>query len=155
MLQEIAKRKKVSLSFEIQPGLLSVHADLARLKQIFINLIHNAIKFNQTGGTVVVQMSTSEDNCWFVCDVTDSGVGIPEENIPDLFTEFYQVDSSYARREEGSGLGLALSKRLVELHGGTISVSSQLGVGSAFTFKLPKLPESQSGIKPSMSLGTV
>jgi PAS domain S-box-containing protein len=143
-LQELvsysAEKSGVAVAFEVQPGLAGLVADPDRLKQIFLNLLSNAIKFNHRGGQVNVSLSRSQDQQWVICAIQDTGIGIPTDNIDSLFNEFYQVDSSIARRYEGTGLGLALTKRLVELHHGTITVESQLDVGSTFTFKLPLNP---------------
>jgi PAS domain S-box-containing protein len=130
-------KHQVKLSFTMQPGLQTLVADPDRLKQIFINLISNAIKFNHEGGAVNVELSQSADGQWFIAKVQDTGIGIPSDQLPLLFTEFYQVDSSYTRLYEGAGLGLALTRKLVDLHQGTIDVESQEGVGSTFTFQLP------------------
>lgn len=137
-----AERKKVSLTFNVQPRLEGITADPVRLKQIFLNLLSNAIKFNKESGYVIVRLF--EDKAWLVCEIADSGIGIPKEKISELFTEFYQIDNSLARRFEGTGLGLALTKKLIELQGGTISVESIDGVGSTFTFKLPISQENKA-----------
>lgn len=135
-----AGKKQVQVSFEVQPGLVGIVADPDRLKQIFLNLLSNAIKFNYDGGRVDVFLSISPDNQWVVCAIQDTGIGIPANKIDKLFSEFYQVDNSNTRRYEGTGLGLALTKQLVELHHGQILVESQEGAGSVFTFKLPLNP---------------
>jgi len=135
-----AENSKVRLEFDVQPGLVGLVADPNRLKQIFLNLISNAVKFNHEGGQVNVFLGHSEDNQWMVCEIHDTGIGIAADQIDMLFNEFYQVDSSNARRYEGTGLGLALTRRLVELHHGSIMVESQEGVGSVFTIKLPLNP---------------
>jgi PAS domain S-box-containing protein len=130
-------KHQVKLSFVIQPELQTMIADPDRLRQIFINLISNAIKFNHEGGAVNVELSCSTDGQWFFGKVQDTGIGIPSDQLPLLFNEFYQVDSSSTRLYEGAGLGLALTRKLVELHQGRIYAESQEGVGSTFTFQLP------------------
>lgn len=135
-----AEKSAVQVEFDIQPGLAGLVVDPDRLKQIMLNLISNAIKFNHVGGKVYVFMTRSPDNRWVLCEIQDTGIGIPQSKLGQLFNEFYQVDSSNARRYEGTGLGLALTKRLVELHHGSIGVESQENVGSIFTFKLPVNP---------------
>ena len=137
IFQDLAFRKNIQLSFVLAPDLAGVIADPVRLKQICLNLINNAIKFNLEGGQVEVRMRTSPDGQWFICDVEDSGIGIPKNKLMELFQPFSQIDTSYSRQQEGTGLGLALTKRLVELHGGTITVDSIEGVRSIFTFTLP------------------
>lgn len=138
VVNELAQQRGVTLQFDIAAGLEGVVADAARLRQIFLNLISNAVKFNREGGKVFVRLFQREgDPPVFVCEVEDTGIGIAQDKLPELFSEFYQVDSSYARQQEGTGLGLALTKRLVELHHGRITVTSQLGQGSIFRFELP------------------
>jgi PAS domain S-box-containing protein len=136
-MQPMADSKKVYLAFHIQPELEVIEADPVRLRQIMLNLISNAIKFNHEGGEVNVRMGTSPDEEWIECEVIDTGIGIPREKIDSMFQEFYQVDASIARREEGTGLGLAITRRLVELHGGSIQVESIEGQGSTFSFRIP------------------
>lgn len=135
--EPLAAQKRVSLVFEIEPGLNQVTTDPLRLKQILLNLLSNAIKFNREGGQVTVRWHKTPDAQWAVCQVEDTGCGIPADKMPELFTEFYQVDNSFSRRYDGTGLGLAVTKRLVELLGGSISVESREGVGSTFSFTLP------------------
>ena len=113
----------------------TIAADARKLKQILFNLLSNAVKFTPYGGAVSVTAHTDGDGVAIA--VTDTGVGISAEDQPKLFREFTQVDGSLTRRHEGTGLGLALTKRLVELHGGTISVRSAIGEGSTFTVRLP------------------
>lgn len=138
--QELAGRRHVTLQATIQPGITAIEADHVRLKQIFFNLIHNAIKFSRENGRVDIIVRLSDDNRFLVCEVHDEGTGIPSDFINELFKPFSQMDSSLSRQQEGTGLGLALSKRLVELHDGTINVESKMGVGSVFSFRLPYQP---------------
>ena len=139
MMQEMARQKQVTLILEPPPAILPaiLEADPARLKQIFINLIHNGLKFNHVGGQVTVRLQPSPDHQRLVVTVADTGIGIPAQELDNLFSDFYQVDQTLARQYEGTGLGLSLTKRLVELHGGTISVSSVEGAGSTFQVTLP------------------
>ncbi|MDO9224553.1 MAG: CHASE domain-containing protein [Pseudomonadota bacterium] len=113
---------------------LSVRADPLRLRQILINLVGNAIKFTQ-GGDITVKARALEGQ--IEISVADTGIGIPEADLPEIFDKFRQVDSSSTRKAGGTGLGLAITKSLVELHGGTITVDSRPGEGSIFTFTLP------------------
>jgi len=142
MVSYSAQKGGVALHFEVQPGLAGLVADADRLRQILLNLIGNAIKFNHEGGRVDVSLSRSEDHQWVIGEIRDTGIGIPADKIDQLFSEFYQVDTSNTRQYEGTGLGLALTKRLVELHHGSIMVESREGVGSTFTFRLPQNPQS-------------
>ena len=122
------------------PKGLSVRADRGRVRQVLLNLLSNAIKFTPDGGRVTVAARTvngGEEPLVRVA-VTDTGIGIAADDQPKLFQEFSQLDASASRKYEGTGLGLALSRRLIELHGGTIGVDSQLGKGSTFWFTLPQ-----------------
>lgn len=137
ILSDLANKEKVKLLFEIQPNLGFAELDSARFKQILINLVNNAIKFNRVGGTVWVRLFRTENQQWLFGEVEDNGIGIAQNKLPELFKKFYQADNSYSRRHQGTGLGLALTKDLIELHGGEISVESQEGRGSIFMFRLP------------------
>ena len=110
-------------------------ADPQRVGQILWNLLSNAVKFTPEGGQVILRV-WNENNA-AILQVEDTGIGIPEEHLPLLFKKFQQLDTSYRRRYEGTGLGLALIKQLVELHQGQIEVESTVGVGSTFTVWLP------------------
>ncbi|MCT7992347.1 hybrid sensor histidine kinase/response regulator [Laspinema olomoucense] len=110
-------------------------ADRRRVQQILLNLLNNAIKFTPTGGTVTLRVWSESKNAVF--QVEDTGVGIPEDQQSLLFKNFQQLDTSYRRQYGGTGLGLALTKQLVELHGGWIEVQSTVGEGSIFTVHLP------------------
>ncbi|MDQ2785798.1 MAG: response regulator, partial [Chloroflexota bacterium] len=113
----------------------AITADARKLKQIIFNLLSNAVKFTPSGGAV--NLTAHTDGAMVAIAVTDTGAGIGPEDQQKLFREFTQVDGSLSRRHEGTGLGLALTKRLVELHGGTIAVRSALGAGSTFTVRMP------------------
>ena len=109
--------------------------DERKFKQIVLNLLTNAVKFTPEGGTVT--LGARRMNGAYVFDVRDTGVGISTEDQEAIFEEFRQVGSDYERKAEGTGLGLALTRRLVKLHGGDIRVDSAPGRGSTFTFTLP------------------
>jgi len=113
-----------------------VTADRGRLRQVLLNLLSNAIKFTTDGGRITLSAQVAGDRVRVA--VSDSGIGIAPDDQQKLFREFVQLDGSASRRYEGTGLGLALSKRLVELHGGAIGVESQLGKGSTFWFTVPR-----------------
>jgi PAS domain S-box-containing protein len=149
VLAGMAEQKKVKLGFSTDSDLVRIMADPARLRQIFFNLISNAIKFNRENGYAYIRLYCSDDQQWIIGEVEDTGIGIPKNKIGELFTQFYQVDSSTSRAHEGTGLGLALTRHLVQLHGGTISVESEEGKGSKFTFKIPMSPLRQSELKQS------
>jgi two-component system, sensor histidine kinase and response regulator len=110
-------------------------ADAERVVQILWNLLTNAIKFTPEGGSVTLRLWVEDDTAVF--QVEDTGIGIPEEKLPLLFEKFQQLDTPYRRRYEGTGLGLALTKQLIELHRGRIEVESTVGIGSIFTVWIP------------------
>jgi signal transduction histidine kinase len=119
---------------------LDLTADEMRIRQVLFNLLSNSVKFTPPGGEITVRgerlAARTEGEMVFV-SVTDNGIGIAPEDLPRLFSEFTQLDASHARRYEGTGLGLALSKRFVEMHGGRIGVESTRGAGSTFWIELP------------------
>jgi two-component system sensor histidine kinase/response regulator len=117
-------------------------ADQRRVKQILFNLLGNAIKFTPSGGKVILRIWREQN--WVVFQVEDTGIGIAEEHLPLLFQKFQQLETVYQRNYEGTGLGLALTKQLVELHGGRIEVESVVGEGSYFTVWLPNQPLASS-----------
>ena len=137
-----AKLKGISLTFAGDTNELYAFIDKHKMEDIVYNLVSNAIKFTDKGGEVkvhvVMQHQTFEyADKWFEIRVSDTGIGIPEGRVEFIFDRFYQVDDSHTRQHEGSGIGLALTKELVELHGGSITVNSVPGVGSVFTVRLP------------------
>ena len=144
LLQEAAdtvraqlEARRHALVIEPLPDHLVVTADRGRLRQVLLNLLSNAIKFSTDGGRVTLSARLGDAGRVRVA-VSDTGIGIAPADQGKLFQEFVQIDASASRRYEGTGLGLALSKRLVELHGGTIGVDSELGKGSTFWFTLQR-----------------
>ena len=137
MLDPLSRNKAINLICDVPDEFSPIQADEGRMRQILFNLLSNAIKFTPEGGDVSVLVALIENDIVQV-QVKDTGIGIKQEHQDLIFSEFRQVDESYARRYEGTGLGLALTKRLVELHGGTISVESEEGKGSTFTFTFPQ-----------------
>ena len=121
----------------LPPDLGLITADQIRLKQILFNLLSNAVKFTDRGG---VNVSVAIEDGQLHLAIADTGIGIRPEDMQRIFVEFSQVDDSHARRHEGTGLGLALSKRLVEAHGGRIWLESRFGEGSVFHVLLPLRP---------------
>lgn len=178
MIQPRADKKCLALSLESDYRITQVLLDKRRVRQIIINLLSNAIKFTPEGGKVRLSghlaygsqidgdyrpdRSPINDSTPYLClEVQDSGIGIPQDRWHLLFQPFQQIDSSLTRRHEGTGLGLLLTKRLAELHGGTVSLQSQVNQGSRFRVWLPLTemrqelaksyhpqPESQEVIKP-------
>src|SRR5947207_5848341 len=131
-----ARRHRLAL--EPAPDAVTVTADRGRVLQILLNLLSNAIKFTPDGGQVMLATRVEDGGRHVRVAVRDTGIGIAPEDRAKLFREFVQLDAAPSRRYEGTGLGLALSKRLVELHGGAIGVESALGQGSTFWFTLPR-----------------
>jgi signal transduction histidine kinase/CHASE3 domain sensor protein len=136
MLRERALKGDIDLHLDLEPQTeLGIVADQRKLKQILFNLISNAVKFTPAGGTVSV--TARRDGSFIEITVADSGKGIRKEDIPKLFHAFTQLESVYTKEYEGTGLGLALTRQLVELHGGRIWVKSEPGCGSRFNFTIP------------------
>jgi two-component system phosphate regulon sensor histidine kinase PhoR len=138
-----AAKHGVTLRNQIPEELL-VSADRYRLEQILINLVDNAIKFNRPGGSVTVTAQTSEDESHQIIKVRDTGPGIPAEHLPRVFERFYRVDRARSREAGGTGLGLAIVKHLARAHGGEAYVTSEVGVGSEFSIKLPQRASTDS-----------
>lgn len=134
MLQ--ADQKKVQLEISLPPELPLIRADSSKIAWVLINLLSNAIRFTSAGGKVVLALSEHENNIEF--SVTDTGVGIEPGNLDRIFDKFYQAKSRSADQHTGVGLGLAISKEIIESHGGRISVVSEVGKGSTFKFSLQK-----------------
>jgi PAS domain S-box-containing protein len=142
MLASQAEAKHLSASFSIEPENILFNADARRLKQIMTNLLSNAIKFTPNGGSFgiqacVITQPENKSSKWVQITVWDTGIGIHEEDIPRLFQSFVQLDARLARQYNGTGLGLALVRKLAELHGGSVSAQSIFGQGSKFTVTLP------------------
>jgi signal transduction histidine kinase len=131
-----AERGGIRLETELPDQLPALRADERRLKQILVNLLSNAVKFNDAGGEVTLRAWCRTDS-GYVFQVIDTGIGIAPEDIPKALSRFGQVDGNLNRQYEGSGLGLPLTKALVELHGGTLDMQSQAGVGTTVTVRLP------------------
>ncbi len=135
LIRERAARRAITLAVEVDPRLGEIKGDERKVKQVLLNLLSNAIKFTPEGGRVSVQAGLSDG--FAEVSVIDTGVGIATADHEAVFEEFRQVGSDYAKKHEGTGLGLTLSRRFVELHGGKIWVKSELGRGATFTFTLP------------------
>jgi signal transduction histidine kinase/CheY-like chemotaxis protein len=154
--REKALKHNLSLSLDLAPDAdVEVEADQRKLKQVLYNLLSNAVKFTPDGGSVSIAARSCQDaaeGCprgngnFLEISVADTGIGIRNEDMPKLFREFSQLESPYTKSHEGTGLGLVLTRRLVELHGGSVSVESEVGRGSTFTFTLPRSrPKAASG----------
>lgn len=136
LVQPLASAKSIRLRSRMPRAPDFIRADEKRFRQILLNLLSNAIKFTPEGGSVTVEAEDVDGE--LVLSVVDTGVGIASEEQAKIFDQFHQVDGSYSRGQEGTGLGLALTRQLVELHGGTISVVSEIDKGSRFTFTVPR-----------------
>ncbi len=138
IVRTLAAKKRIKLRAEIDPSLSSVEADPRSLKQILYNYVSNAIKFTPDDGEVTLRVK-AENADYFRIEVEDNGVGIRPEDLNRLFVEFQQLDSSSSKQYSGTGLGLALTKRIVEAQGGRVGVSSTPGKGSSFHVILPRV----------------
>ncbi len=145
LIQPHAEAQNITLETQIDPDVPTVVGDRNRLKQIMLNLLTNAIKYNQPGGRVVVRVSRSGDEVLLAVD--DTGRGIPAESLPHIFERFYRVPDQEGL-SHGTGLGLAIAKRIAESHQGTIEVASEPGKGSTFTLRLPAGPPTPPGTRP-------
>ena len=135
LVRERATRRGIGLGHTVDASLGSVRADERKLKQVLLNLLSNAVKFTPEGGRISLKAGLSDGAVEI--GITDTGVGIAPEDQGAIFEEFRQVGSDETRKQEGTGLGLTLAKKFVELHGGRIWVESKLGSGATFTFTLP------------------
>jgi signal transduction histidine kinase len=136
LVRERAGRHGITLGVNVESGIGEIVADERKVKQVLVNLLSNAVKFTPEGGKVTVGVARADGGVEIA--VTDTGTGIAAGDQEAIFEEFRQVGSDYTRKREGTGLGLPLSRRFVELHGGRIWVKSELGKGSTFTFSIPE-----------------
>jgi PAS domain S-box-containing protein len=153
-LRQQAHKKQIQIITKIPSQLPNLYIDEGRIRQVLLNLLTNAIKFTPVGGTVKLNASlmlaapdTNQPN-YLRFSIIDTGIGISPENLSRLFKPFIQIDSALNRKQMGTGLGLALVKQIVELHGGKVGLTSELGVGSCFTVDLPY---SQEVVMPNLS----
>lgn len=137
MTQELAHKKQLHIAFVLDPAVEMIQADELRLKQILINLLSNAVKFTPEGGKIGLDVQGDDKQQIVHFTVWDTGVGIAEKDKANLFKAFVQLDGSLSRMQEGTGLGLFLVYRLTQMHGGSVSVTSEVGQGSRFTISLP------------------
>ena len=135
LIRERATKHGIALGLDVAPALGTVTGDERRFKQILLNLLSNAVKFTPDGGRVDVSAARVQND--IVIAVKDTGIGIAAADQEAVFEEFRQVGGDYTSKQEGTGLGLALTRRFVELHGGRIWVESAPGKGSTFFFTLP------------------
>ena len=135
LVKERAARHGIILQVDVDPRLAEVVGDERKVKQVVLNLLSNAVKFTPEGGRISLKARRTDGLVEIA--VTDTGIGIAPEDQAAVFEEFRQVGSDERRKQEGTGLGLTLAKKFVELHGGRIWVESAPGRGSAFTFTVP------------------
>ncbi|MFN9861339.1 MAG: response regulator [Pseudanabaena sp.] len=165
LIQQQAHKKGIQILINLPINLPNLRVDERRICQALINLLTNAVKFTPKGGTITLEVTfpfvkqeMKSSRTYIRFSIIDTGIGIASEDIDRLFKPFIQVDSDLNRQYEGTGLGLTLVKRLVELHGGDVSITSQLGVGSCFTIDLPYeevevlLPAEVKKLSPSEQL---
>ena len=165
-VRQMANQKNLQLDLRVAPSEIETSLDERRIRQVLINLLSNAIKFTPSGGKITLEYSLEtklpfNDNTslqdWVYLKVTDTGIGITADNLQKLFQPFIQIDSQLNRQYDGTGLGLALVKKIVELHGGYVRATSEVGVGSQFAIALPyssdipQQPQKPANIPPSPS----
>jgi signal transduction histidine kinase len=152
MLKPLADKGEVNLTVHVPETTPIVKADERMVRQILINLVSNAVKFTQNDGSVDVT-AMREDDGGYSITITDTGIGIAEEEIPRILQPFVQVDSALNRRYEGTGLGLPLSNKLMEAHGGTLSIKSVVDEGTKVTVTFPAKRVAEDGQIPSLVVG--
>jgi len=136
LVADLAGKKDIGMTLEITENLPSIEADELRVREVVYNLLSNAVKFTPAGGTIGIRTRTAPSEIEVV--VWDSGVGIARENMERIFEGFFRVDTPYSRLTEGTGLGLPLARKMVELHGGRLVIESPgLNQGTVATFTLP------------------
>ncbi len=141
-LRPLATHKGIHVEIQVDPTLSEVRLDPAKFKQVLYNYLSNAIKNTPEQGRVTVRMKPQDEET-FVLEVEDTGRGIPPEDIGRLFVEFEQLDTDLAKKEQGTGLGLALTRRIIEAQGGKVGVRSIPGQGSIFFAILPRIAREQ------------
>ena len=136
LVSDRAAKEGVRITMEATAAIPALRADQRKLNQVLFNLLTNAIKFTGNDGSVRIALRCGPES-GHVFEVSDTGIGIAAENIPKVLSKFGQVDSPLTRRHEGSGLGLPLTKAIVELHGGALEIESEVDVGTRVTVRFP------------------
>jgi len=138
VVQPLADKNGNRLEKVCAPEVTEMRADLTKVRQALFNLLSNACKFTERGTvTLAARRETGENGAWMIFDVTDTGIGLTPEQLGRLFEDFTQAEADTSRRYGGTGLGLALSRRLCRMMGGDVTVTSERGQGSVFTVRLP------------------
>jgi PAS domain S-box-containing protein len=149
MIKQAAQKKNLRIIESFQMQVASIQADERRLKQILVNLLSNAVKFTPEGGQIGLEVTTNTARDLVSFAVWDTGIGIAPEHLERLFKPFVQIERGLNRQHEGTGLGLSLVLRLVEMHGGSVAVASEVGQGSRFTVTLPRLASARFATFPA------
>lgn len=152
-VQKMADDKRVHLGTVVDEALNSVRTDRDKLEKIMLNLVFNAIKFTPSGGRVTIK--ARKDGEFFVIEVIDTGMGIAAKNLPYLFTRFWQADTSARRKYQGTGIGLALVKELVEIQGGSVTAASIEGQGTNMTVRLPLAVEKEGAAADTSTMPAI
>ena len=135
LVKERAEEAEIEFIRASAPGGLTLTADELKLKQILINILSNAIDFTPKGGTITTKVEQSIDGGLSI-QISDTGIGMAPEDIPKALAPFQQIENNLNRDDRGTGLGLSLAKSLIELHGGTLEIQSEIGVGTTVTVSL-------------------
>lgn len=147
MFEAKAKKEKIKYTLDLPRKSLIAHLDILRIQEVVSNLIQNAFKFTEKGGSIHVAAGTDGDEIY--TEITDTGVGIPADQLDRIFDRLYQVDETLAKSQGGIGLGLYICKQNVELHGGKISAHSSVGEGTSFRFTLPHFVDQEAAVEES------
>ena len=140
-----AQDKSIVLNFNIDSSADEIFGNQFSIEEMITNLLLNAIKYTPANGTV--EINVREDDDYVLMEITDTGIGIPPEELPKVFDEFYRATNAKKVEKDGTGLGLSIVKQIIERHGGEIWVDSQEGIGTKFSFTLPKTATSNMDLK--------
>ena len=139
MMKVEAGKRNQNFQFNCENNIHNMVGDKEKLQQVLINIVSNSVKYTPNGGTVKIEVKPDGD--FVVFNVSDTGMGIPEEDIPRIFERFYRVEKARSSDRGGTGLGLAIAKEITEAHGGSISLKSKLGEGTDISIRLPYVAE--------------